>query len=67
MTAKLVGGVLSRPICVWLSEGDHEKLDAIAKAHGVKISTYLRGIVVDVIAEETSKSVEVRPKLAVAR
>ena len=66
MNVKSPDVVLKRPVCVWLSEADHEKLDAIAKSHGVKISTYLRSVLVDVIAEETSKSVEV-PKLAVVR
>lgn len=67
MNVKSIGGVVSRPVCVWLSETDHEKLDAIAKAHGVKISTYMRSVLVDVIAEETSKSVEVVRNLAVVR
>lgn len=68
MNIKSADVVLKRPVCAWLSEADHERFASIAKANGVTVSAYLRSIVVDVIAEETSKSVEViGRKLSVVR
>ncbi len=66
MNIKSADVVLRRPICTWLSAADYAKFAAVAQANGVTVAAYLRSIVVDVIEEETSKSVEVT-KLAVVR
>lgn len=43
---------LRRPVGTWLPVAEHQKLCAIAEAHGVTVATYLKAIVVDVLAEE---------------
>lgn len=67
MNVKSADVVLRRPICTWLSAADYAKFAAIAEANDVTVAAYLRGIVVDAIAEETSKGVEVNRKLMVVR
>lgn len=66
MNCKPADKVVTRPVCAWLSQADYDAFVAIAKSNGVAVSAYLRSLVVDVIAEESSKRVEV-PKLAVVR
>lgn len=66
MNCKPASVVKKHPVCAWLSKADYELFVTIAASNGVTVSAYLRSMVVDVIAEETSKSVEV-PKLAVVR
>lgn len=68
MNSKPAADVVKRPVCAWLSESDYAKFEAIVECNGVSVSAYLRSMVVDVIAEETSKRVEVVDrKLAVVR
>lgn len=43
-----------RAVCTWLAAKDYELFAEIAKLHGVTVSTYLRAVLNDVIAEESA-------------
>jgi hypothetical protein len=43
---------LQKPVCTWLSIKDHLSLTELAKSNKVTVASYLRAIIVDVIAEE---------------
>ncbi len=53
MNVKPPAEVLKRPVCTWLKAADYAKFEALALRSGVTVSTYLRSIVVDALAEET--------------
>lgn len=53
MNTKPPAEVLKRPVCTWLTAADYAKFEALARRSGVTVSTYLRSIVVDALAEET--------------
>lgn len=55
MTTKPPNAIRNRTLATAISADDYAKFEAVAKKHGVTVSTYLRSIVVDVLAEEYSK------------
>lgn len=55
MNAKPPNLVRNRTLATAISADDYARFEAVAKSHGVTVSTYLRAIVVDVLAEEGSK------------
>lgn len=67
MNIKPAEAVLKRPLCTWLTAEDYDSFAAIASANGVTMAAYLRSIVVDAIAEETTVRVEGSLELAVVR
>lgn len=55
MTVKSPDTVLKKPVCTWLNQNDYLTFAALADRQGVSVAAYLRSIVVDAIAEETTK------------
>lgn len=47
--------VVRRAVGTWVPEKDYDLFVEIAKQHGVTVSTYLRAIIKDVLAEEGPK------------
>lgn len=43
------------PITTWISRSDRELLYAVAAASGTTVATYLRAVIMDVLAEEGPK------------
>lgn len=43
------------PVSTWLSTSERDKLVAIAAHHNVSIAAFIRGVLVDVIAEDIMK------------
>ena len=64
MNVKPPEKVLRKPVTTWLSDCDYLAFKTIAEANGVTVASYLRGIVVDVINEETNQ--EARPVVRTA-
>ena len=44
-----------RPVCTWIPDKEYDTFAEIAKSHGVNVSTYLRAIINDALAEEGPK------------
>lgn len=45
----------TRAVCTWIPEKEYDTFAEIAKGHGVNVSTYLRAIINDALAEEGPK------------
>ena len=52
MNKKPPGTAFKKVVATALTVADYEKLLALAKANKVKVSVYLRSIVVDILADE---------------
>lgn len=46
---------LDKIVSVCIRQEDYDKLAIIAKRNGVRVSVYIRSIIVDAVAEEDSK------------
>ena len=52
MNLKKPESVLKKPVATWLSRSDYDKFIALVDKNNVTIATYLRAIIIDIIAEE---------------
>jgi len=49
-----------RPVATWITHQDYALLDKLAKSNKVKISVYLRAIIVDALADEQLSSTNLK-------
>lgn len=49
-----------RPVATWITHQDYDLLDKLAKINKVKISVYLRAIIVDALADEQLSSTNLK-------
>lgn len=43
---------LKHPVTTWLTDSDFEALKYAAQKHGVAASSYMRGVIIDALADE---------------
>ena len=55
MNTKPAGRALRKPVGSWLSYADYLRFEAIVKRSGSSFSTYIRSIIIDVLADEEER------------
>ena len=56
MNAKSAGKALRKPVACWLSLADYARLEEIVKRSGVNFSSYIRSMIIDVLADEEERT-----------
>lgn len=56
MNAKPAGKALRKPVACWLSLADYARLEEIVNRSGLNFSSYIRSMIVDVLADEEERS-----------